>query len=519
MRKVMVLLMFALIGLSGMSQQITFQKTYYGNIANGDQAAQQTTDGGFIVCSWSGFYGVTYLIKTNINGDTLWTKTYFSNDQIEASSIQQISDGGYIITGSNISNTNGDMLLIKIDSIGNILWSKTTNLGGFVSGNSVKETNDGGYIIACNFWADNNNGEEGALIKVDGSGNFLWQSNFGQIGGFNTIISSVQQTIDGGYIVTGSAYGVYLIKADSNGNIIWAHDFGGNTNPNSSGYSVRQTIDGGYIIAGSTDAFGAGLTDVYLIKTDTIGNLIWSKTYGGTSDDVANCVNQTSDGGYIIAGYTYSFSNGNNSYGYVLKTDANGNLNWSNTYIGDGYTQFYYIQQTFDGGYIIGGSTSDTINTYLFLIKTDSIGNSGCNEGNPATIVTTPMTIDTNLSYFSVYSLILYPYSLFDSSINQPVNTICFTTSNNESLMKENSISLYPNPTSGIFTLSYNSQLSILHSQFKIYDVTGREVYTLSIINQESTIINVSNLSNGIYFYQLTNKEETYRRKFVKESY
>lgn len=314
-----------------------------------------------------------------------WNKTFNGpgGGLTWAYSVQPTSDGGYIVVGETEPHLFGDTdaWLMKTDSNGNRLWDKTFGGEGWDRAESVQLTSDGGYIIAGWTYSYGEGKQDAWLIKTDSDGNKLWDRTFGGSG--NDWANSVQPTSDGGYIVTGwtSSYStgmddIWLIKTDSNGNKLWDRIFGGPGYDRA--YSVQPTSDGGYIVVGETESYGAGDWDVWLIKTDANGNKLWDKTFGSGGWDSAESVQPTSDGGYIIAGWIYRNSNDDV---WLIKTDANGSKLWDKTFGGLGGDRAYSIQQTNDGGYIVVGETdgeakSEVLtSSMIWLIKTDSDGN------------------------------------------------------------------------------------------------------------------------------------------------
>lgn len=348
-------------------------------------SVQQTEDGGYIIAGYThntGGRGYIWLIKTDNNGNKVWNKTFGEKEGNQAYSVQQTSDVGYILVG--VTNYSGagagsDIWLIKTDEFGTMVWD--TIFGGTDRDEAyaVQQTADMGYIIAGMTFSYGAGWVDAWLIKTDEHGDEQWNKTYE--GTHIDMAKSVQQTLDDGYIITGITYSsatradMWLIKTDINGEIMWQKAFGG------TGYDcgscVQRTSDGGYIIGGITDSFGAGDKDFWLIKTDSNGNKTWDKTFGGTNVDEAYSVQQTSDNGYIIVGETHSFGAGIINV-WLVKTDADGNKMWDRT-VGKRYGNFAYsVQQTTDSGYIITGGTGGygDVNGDLWLIKTDSQGKS-----------------------------------------------------------------------------------------------------------------------------------------------
>jgi hypothetical protein len=278
------------------------------------------------------FGGDFWLVKTDENGNEEWNQTYGGSNSDNANSVQQTTDGGYIIAGFTYSYGAGesDFWLIKTDENGNVEWDQTYGGSDYDFANSVQQTTDGGYIVAGStgsievaFW----------LVKTDENGNEEWNQTYNV--GFMSYAYSVQQTTDGGYIVAGETDSdFWLVKIDENGNGEWMQIYGGNESEWAS--SVQQT-------------------DFWLVKTDENGNEEWNQTYGGSNSDNANSVQQTTDGGYIVAGHISSWVSDDDFW--LIKTDENGNVEWDQTYGGYDSDNANSVQQTTDGGYIVAGFT------------------------------------------------------------------------------------------------------------------------------------------------------------------
>ena len=358
-------------------------RTYGGALEDRGYSVQQTNDGGFIIVGTTKSFGAgeadVYLIRTNSGGDTLWTRTYGGVDNDFARSVQQTSDGGFVISGwtSNFGAAGTDVYLIKINSIGDTVWTKTYDRAANDYGYSVQQLSDEGFIVSGFTSAE----DDVYLIRTDHNGDTLWTKTYGE--SYREFGRSVQVTNDGGFIIAGStssisaldSIDVYIVRTNSNGDTLWTKTFGGDSSE--SGHSIQQTNDSGFIIAGSKIDTMFFIGDVYVIRTNSNGDTLWTKTYGGTYSEGGYSVQQTSDGGFIIAGFTYSFGAGSEDV-YVIRTNSSGDTVWTRTYGGTGHDYGNSVQQTKDGGFVIAGHKESfgagNYDVYLIRLDKDSTG-------------------------------------------------------------------------------------------------------------------------------------------------
>jgi predicted secreted protein len=238
------------------------------------------------------------------------------------------------------------------------------------------QTIDGGYALAGATMSFGAGIMDGWLVKTDAAGNMQWNQTYGGTGADWSFF--VVQTSEGGYALAGNtgpigAFDFWLVKADDAGNMQWNKTYGGKGNDIA--YSLVATSDGGYAIGGNTNSFGAGGLDFWLVKTDDAGNMQWNKTYGGKGDDTEMNLIRTADGGYAITGYTSSFGAGGEDV-WLVKTDADGNMQWNQTYGGTGAEQGWSLIRTIDGGYAMAGYTYSfgAGSRDFWVVKTDELG-------------------------------------------------------------------------------------------------------------------------------------------------
>ena len=506
-----ILLIISLSNLS-IAQSIQWQKSLGGTNNERANHVKQTTDGGYIIAGESysndgdvsGNNGLqdAWIVKlTNIGGIS-WQKSLGGTGDDRVTSIEQTTDGGYIVAGESDSN-NGDVSgnhgfrdywIIKLTSSGNISWQNSLGGSSYDHGYSIQQTTDGGYIVTGN--SSSNDGDvtgnhgniDGWVVKLTSTGNITWQKSLG--GTSADYLTRILQTSDGGYIVLGSSMSndgdvtgnnggidYWVVKLTSIGNITWEKSLGGSSSEFAS--SIEQTTDGGYILAGSSysndgDVTGnQGNSDAWIVKLTSTGVISWQKSFGGTADDSGVSIQQTSDGKYIVAGYSNSIdgdvtgNHGLNDY-WLVKLTATGVIDWQKSLGGSAEEWANHIQQTTDGGYIVVGFSDSN--------DGDVSGNHGSTED--FWVVKLSATVG------------LKEYNL-------------------------SNISLYPNPTTGNISIDLGEITQ--YAKATLTNSLGQVIFAQQF--ESTNIINVDiDAPTGIYFLQLeTNNGETKTIKVLKE--
>lgn len=346
-------------------KKTTFIKTFGDTRRDRGINLIETNDGGFAIVGYTSSFGAgqedVYLVRTDPYGEMLWYRTYGGEGTDNGWDILQTEDNGFMILGFTDSFGAGEMdiYLIRTDNDGKMLWERT--FGGEKSeyGWALASTPDGGFVLAGQTDSIGEGDKDGYLVKVDAGGNALWSQTYG--GPEEDRLYSVDRCVDGGFVLTGTtkSFGAdnrnaYLIKTNNSGALEWMQVFGENLDD--VGHSVHQTMDKGYIVTGYTKSFGAANYDIWMIKADETGQLEWQKFYGETRDDRTIYGEQTEDGGYIFVGYSKSFGAGGWDV-FLVRADITGEVLWHKTFGGRSDDTGYTVIQASDQGFILTGET------------------------------------------------------------------------------------------------------------------------------------------------------------------
>ena len=351
----------------------------------------ELNDGGYLIAGNTSLLGDNYsnalLIKIDHTGKEMWKRDYTFSSVDRLNMVKELQDGSLVAAGFTMSSTNysKDIFVIKTDAQGNLEWQRSYGDAQDETANSIDISIGGGFIISGEVINENTGFSLCYLIKIDNEGELDWSNTFG--GSQNDNGLSVISTNDAGFAITGmtrslgdSNGDVWLIKVNSNGEMEWERTYGGDDTEY--GRTIQQTVDGGYIIIGQIESFALGYNDAYLIKTDSQGNEIWSQTFGGQGTDQGRQVVNTLDEGYLISGYTDSFGTLGGFNFWLVKANSLGELEWQRFYGKQGDDRGLSGIQTSDGGYAIAGYTNSgtSSGSDILFIKTDDNGSAGFDQ-------------------------------------------------------------------------------------------------------------------------------------------
>jgi hypothetical protein len=463
---------------------------------------------------------------------TYFNKTYdYQNQQEGSTSVLQTTDGGYLTAGQVITTTYRGLYFVKTNAVGDTLWTKLYEKNSFAyySGNSIIGNATGGYALGCSIVNIATSDANALLVKLDANGDTIFTKQFATP--FWEAFNFCIQNPDGTYILAGGSKAfsgggnenMWLVKTDSTGNLLWQKNYGGSGEE--SALSVSKTTDNGYILAGNTNSYGAGSYDMYIVKVDSAGNFQWQKTFGGSLSEGADGVIQTSNGDYIInGGYrltSFDFD------AYIVRINSVGGLVWQKKY-GKNQTDEFDGKpiELSNGNIVICGILSDTITPYNpkgWLVQLNSLGDSlwsmKFDKWNDQNYFTDIKHTTDNGFIISGYAINSLGIDGGEDMWLVKVDSMgaCLVTGINDLKPIENDLNkLYPNPNNGNMQFDYFLDQG-KKGELLIYNALGQFIkkYTLTE-GTNSLQINETTLENGIYFYQeIINDQLATSHKFV----
>lgn len=510
LRTFFILAFASTISLYAQDPNINWQKSYY-DTESADNVLEkiiQTADLGYIVVGYKiqysgGGYWNARITKLNSNLEIVWDRDLLDGTQLY--DVQLTSDNGYLVGGVQKTSPyfTESYLIIKLNENGDEQWSRT--IGGDRSDylQSFEETSDGGYIlggysqslISGDKTEDSYGGYDYWVIKIDSTGSIEWQKTIG--GAEDDRLKVISQTSDNGYILAGTSESdisgnktegsrggedYWILKLDPYGSIEWQKSIGGSSNDDLA--DMKNTVDGGYILTGSSksDISGEksenteGSYDYWVIKLNSTGDIEWQNTIGGSDEDISTSIIQTPENSYLVGGYSKSNISGKkteNSPGredyWIIKLDVNGNIAWQSTLGGDKSDYLNSVTQNLDGSLLLGGSSYSEI--------------SG-DKTVPGSHVVASYWVINHTAILDIRD---------------------FTT--------QNKLTIYPNPVQSILNIETTGNPI---EKVKIYDINGRLISEFKNI-ENPTAIDLSRLESGIYFAEISNRDDTTIKKIIKE--
>ena len=559
-------LLFFMPGIPELAAQvIDWTKVYGGAGDDGAQSMVVTDNGDIVIAGFKSFNDLkdVLLMKTDADGNEMWSRTYNLGLNDWGRSLRQTKDGGFIIAGmTEVSPQIFDPFLIKTDADGNVQWQQQYDygFGDDDRAHAVYQTSDGGYVIAGQTWLIHGSfgNYDIYIVKTDMDGNVQWKRVFFREDEGADVALSIQQLDDGGYIAGGftqsSSWASYIIRMDSQGNAVWSNIFPGSWQ--SECYDIQPTPDGGFILTGTESSFQTD-TDVLIIKLDAGGSLLWKKIYGTVDAEQGEFIQQLQDG-YVIAGMSGHGSGGYDMY--VIRTNSAGDSLWSRTIGGSGDDRAFSAAAPSEGSYLITGWTwsygQGLGDVYLVklsesVVPVELVSFSAKTDGDKVILTWTTASEQNNQGFevqkkngnndWSSIAFIkgagttqeVQDYSFTDYSVSPGKYFYRFKQVDYDGTLEYSDaaevevISIpdefflaqnYPNP----FNPSTNLSFVIGNSSFvslKVYDTLGNEVAIL--VNESKAAgsyeinFDASALAGGVYFYRLTAGSHSDVKKMV----
>lgn len=456
--------------------QVTFEIIYPAVVHESGKDVLQTSDGGYIISASTETSIIDDLdmmvMRTDVSGNFLWKKSYGGNMPEVPNGILKANDGNYFIIGYTQSFGSGDFdhYLLKVDPAGDSIFSKVYGGYGNEEGKEIISTSDGNYVIvgASNSISFSDNNVQ--LIKIDINGNVIWTKYYGGPGYESA--RSVKECADGGFIIAGKQLNtsgiasIFLIRTDSGGDTIWTKILSG---PNSlEGKSVLVNSDGSYTLS-VDDSSAIDDSDVRIMKIDPTGNIVlWDKLYSGTLKDITKMIKPTTDGGYIVTALSRSFGWIEPDY-WVLRLNSVGDTLWTKHFGGADHEHCYAVRQTSDSGYIVVGHTRSNNASRIeeiLLVKLNSNGEFG-------------------------------PVGMDEVASNEKVVTV------------------FPNPSNGLVTLNF-SHFREHEAVFRITNALGQMIYSGKVdsVSLES-VVDLKDNGPGVYYITLQTTSGSVTKKLI----
>ena len=356
------------VSLHAQAPDTIWTATIGGDLNDAMVSVAEMPDGGFVFGGWTNSFGKgledVWVIRTDVNGDTLWTRVFGGERFDSGHSISAVSSGGSIVAGQTYSFghlNKADFWLIRLDDSGDTLWTRIIGGSRHDWAEYVTETTDGGFIVAGGTYSFGNGESDVWLVRLDSFGDTLWTRTYG--GEEIDWAESVHETSDGGFILSGSTNrngdrNGWLIRTDINGDSLWTRSFGDTLTD--SFHPVKEVSNGDFIMGGFSHRSGKG-DEAWLIRTDDSGNLLWEKTFGDNGGDRIYDIEEMADGGFMVLAWTRSFGSGEHDI-WLLRTDENGEILKSKFYGGELSDVAFSFQQTHDNGLILAGFTKSNGN-------------------------------------------------------------------------------------------------------------------------------------------------------------